>query len=189
MTQVDQVRAIVAPSLEAMGYEVVRVLMTGGEHRPQLQIMAERIDRRGMTVDDCAEISRAVSAILDVEDPIPTAYTLEVSSPGIDRPLTRPADYERFLGHEARLETRVPVDGRKRFRGVLAGIEGETVLLRSEEIGEEPVRLPFAEIQRAKLILTDALIEAAAAEVEQAEAAAAAAAPQPDTPQADAQDA
>lgn len=179
MTQVDQVRTIVAPSLEAMGYEVVRVLMTGGEHRPQLQIMAERIDRRGMTVEDCAEISRAVSAILDVEDPIKTAYTLEVSSPGIDRPLTRPVDYERFLGHEARLETRVPIDGRKRFRGVLAGIEGETVLLRSEEIGEEPVRLPFAEIQRAKLLLTDALIDAAAAEVEQAEAAAAAA--QPDT--------
>ena len=180
MTQVDQVRAIVAPSLEAMGYEVVRVLMTGGEHRPQLQIMAERTDRRGMTVDDCAEISRAVSAILDVEDPIPTAYTLEVSSPGIDRPLTRLADYERFLGHEARLETRVPVDGRKRFRGILAGVEGETVLLRAEEIGEEPVRLPFAEIQRAKLVLTDALIEAAAAEVAQAEAAAAAAAPQAD---------
>lgn len=179
MTQVDQVRAIVAPSLQAMGYEVVRVLMTGGEHRPQLQIMAERVDRRGMTVDDCAGISRAVSAILDVEDPIKTAYTLEVSSPGIDRPLTRRVDYERFLGHQARIETRVAIAGRKRFRGVLTGIEGEEVLLRPEA-EDDVVRMPFAEIQRAKLILTDALIEAAAAEAEQAAAAAAAASPQPD---------
>lgn len=176
MTQVDQVRAIVAPSLETMGYEVVRVLMTGGEHRPQLQIMAERTDRRGMTVDDCAEISRAVSAILDVEDPIPTAYTLEVSSPGIDRPLTRLVDYQRFLGHEARIETRVAVANRKRFRGTLTAVEAEEVLLRPET-EEEVVRIPFAEIQRAKLILTDALIEAASLEAEQAEAAAAAAQP------------
>lgn len=179
MTQVDQVRAIVAPSLEAMGYEVVRVLMMGSEHRPQLQIMAERVDRQGMTVEDCADISRAVSAILDVEDPIKSAYTLEVSSPGIDRPLTKPADYERFLGHEARIETRIAVAGRKRFRGTLTGVEGEAVLLRPEK-EDEVVQVPFAEIQRAKLILTDALIEAAAAEAEQAAAVAAAAAPQPD---------
>src|SRR5271156_4437025 len=97
-----------------MGYCLVRVALTGAQ-RPTLQVMAERGDEVAMTVDDCADISRSISALLDVADPIASAYTLEVSSPGIDRPLVRPEDYQRFAGHLARIETRVPVAGRRRF--------------------------------------------------------------------------
>jgi ribosome maturation factor RimP len=164
MEQTAKVERIIAPSLAAMGYEVVRVQLTGGM-RPTLQVMAERADGGEMTVDDCAEISRAVSALLDVEDPIPSAYTLEVSSPGIDRPLTRLADFDRFAGYEARVETRVPVEGRKRFRGRLLGVEERKVKLaltdeaKADESGT--VLLPFDGIARAKLILTDELIAAA----------------------------
>ncbi|WP_044564255.1 ribosome maturation factor RimP, partial [Azospirillum sp. B4] len=118
----ERIAGIIAPSVEAMGYDLVRVSLTGNA-RPTLQIMAERVDGAAMTVDDCAEISRAVSALLDVEDPIDVAYTLEVSSPGIDRPLTRPKDFERFAGFEVRVETSQPVDDRRRFIGMLKGIE------------------------------------------------------------------
>lgn len=151
-----RIEAIVAPTIEAMGYEVVRVMLTGGR-RPTLQIMAERADGSGMGVDDCAEISRTVSAVLDVEDPISGAYSLEVSSPGIDRPLTRPKDYDRFAGHEAKFETHEPVDGRKRFKGVLKGVRNDAVEIESEG---EIVVLPLASIAKAKLVLTDALIAA-----------------------------
>jgi ribosome maturation factor RimP len=153
-----QIAHMIAPSLEAMGYDLVRVRLTGGG-RPTLQIMAERIDDREMTVDDCAEISRAVSALLDVEDPIASAYVLEVSSPGIDRPLTRPADFSRFAGHEAKLELGQPVDGRKRFRGRLVGLEGDQVRVTTED-GD--CLLPLAEIRSAKLVLSDSLIADAA---------------------------
>lgn len=172
MSQFDRVRAIVAPSLEAMGYEIVRVQMAGKD-RPQLQIMAERADRRAMTVDDCAEISRAVSALLDVEDPIKGPYTLEVSSPGIDRPLTAPGDYERFKGHEAKVDLLIALDGRKRFRGIIKGLAGDAVLLETE--GGADVALPYADIARAKLVLTDALIAATGEEARAAALAAAAA--------------
>src|SRR5690554_5392970 len=111
----ERVGALIEPSLEEMGYELVRVQLTGGP-RPGLQIMAERADRAQMSVEDCAAISRAISAILDVEDPIAGAYTLEVSSPGIDRPLTRPEDFDRFQGFEARIECREAVEGRRRLR-------------------------------------------------------------------------
>ncbi len=160
MGPIDEVRRIVTPSLEAMGYELVRVQISGRE-RLQLQIMAERVDRQGMTVDDCAEISRAVSAALDVEDPIPGPYTLEVSSPGIDRPLTREGDWDRFSGHEAKVDLRTPLDGRKRFRGILRGLRERSVILTLEDGSE--VALPVDEVQRAKLVLTDALIAATAA--------------------------
>jgi len=143
-----------------MGFELVRVQFGGGQHRPTLQIMAERIDRQPMAVEDCAEISRNLSALLDVEDPLPGSYLLEVSSPGIDRPLIRPADYERFAGFEARLETTAPIEGRKRFRGKLMGLAGDRVRL-AEEGGE--LTLPLEQINKAKLLLTDALIEATAA--------------------------
>jgi ribosome maturation factor RimP len=170
MDRTAEVERIIAPSLEAMGYELVRVHLTGGM-RPTLQIMAERVDRAAMTVEDCAEISRAVSALLDVEDPIEGAYTLEVSSPGIDRPLTRLSDFDRFAGFEARVETRVPVSGRKRFRGRLLGIEGREVKLEvavdapkdgsgEERPTSETVGVPFDDIARAKLVLTDELIAA-----------------------------
>ena len=112
----NEIARIIEPSLEAMGYRLVRLMQTGGLQRPTLQIMAERRDDAPMTVEDCAEISRAVSALLDVADPIASAYMLEVSSPGIDRPLVRPEDYDRFAGFEARIELVEPLDGRKRFQ-------------------------------------------------------------------------
>jgi ribosome maturation factor RimP len=152
------VERVIAPSLKAMGYEVVRVLVMGA-HRPVLQIMIERTDGAEVGVEDCAEVSRAVSALLDVEDPIAVSYTLEVSSPGIDRPLIRPQDYVRFAGFEAKLETRAPIDGRKRFRGRLMGLEGDRVRIATAE-GES--LLPIGEVQRAKLVLTDELIAATA---------------------------
>jgi ribosome maturation factor RimP len=156
-----EIARLVEPTLNGMGYELVRVQFGGGDRRPTLQIMAERADRRAMAVEDCAEISRVLSALLDVEDPVQGAYMLEVSSPGIDRPLLRPADYERFAGYEARLELRQPVDGRRRFRGRLAGIESGCVRV-VEPAGE--LRLPLEEISKAKLVLTDELIAAAAAD-------------------------
>jgi ribosome maturation factor RimP len=143
-----------------MGFEVVRVLLMGGQ-RPTLQVMAERVDHRAMTVEQCAEISHTVSALLDVADPIPGAYRLEVTSPGIDRPLTRRADYERFAGFEARLETVAPIDDRRRFRGRLLGLSGDDVRIRLAE-GERTI--PLAAIKKAKLVLTDELLAAAQAE-------------------------
>ncbi len=156
-----RVAEIIAPSIAAMGYELVRVQLMGGR-APVLQVMAERSDRAGMTVDDCAEISRAVSALLDVEDPIDGTYSLEVSSPGVDRPLVALKDFERFAGHLAKVETRVPVDGRKRFRGAVSGVEGKQV--RLDLVDDGTVLLPFEQISRAKLIITDELLAAAAAE-------------------------
>ena len=154
----NEIARIIEPSLEAMGYRLVRVIQTGGQHRPTLQVMAERRDEAAMTVDDCAEISRSVSALLDVADPIAGAYTLEVSSPGIDRPLVHAEDYDRFAGFEARIELLTPHDGRKRFRGRLLGREGDAVRLVAE--GSE-FRLPLGAIARAKLVLTDDLIATA----------------------------
>jgi ribosome maturation factor RimP len=153
----EEIARIIEPALEAMGYRVVRIAFIGARGAT-LQVMAERIDAAAMTVEDCADISRAVSALLDVADPIAGAYTLEVSSPGIDRPLVRPEDYERFTGFEARIELTRPLDGRKRFRGRLLGrtASGARVLA---EIGE--VTLPFEAIARAKLVLSDELIAAA----------------------------
>ena len=156
----NEVARIIEPSLDAMGYRLVRLMQTGGPRRPTLQIMAERRDEAPMTVEDCAEISRAVSALLDVADPIAGAYMLEVSSPGIDRPLVRPEDYDRFAGFEARVDMANPIDvagqgGRKRFRGRILGREGDQIRLADEK-GE--VRLPLDAIARAKLVLNDELL-------------------------------
>ena len=156
-TAAERIERLLAPSLEAMGYEIVRILIMG-KHKPTLQIMAERKDDQPMTVEDCADISRQVSAVLDVEDPISSSYTLEVSSPGLDRPLTRPKDFQRFAGYEARLEIRFPIEGRRKFTGKLLGIEGDTVKLKAET-GE--VALPYAQIQKARLVLTDELLRQA----------------------------
>ena len=158
MEVTDRIARLIEPTLDGMGYDLVRILLTGGHGRQSLQIMAERRDRAGMTVDDCADISRAVSALLDVEDPLEGAYELEVSSPGIDRPLTRLDDYARFAGFEAKVELSMPVDGRKRFRGRLKGVSGDRVVIVTED-GEAD--LPFGAIQKAKLILTDELLAAA----------------------------
>lgn len=145
--------------------------LTGGTRRT-LQVMAEPVEPgQGMTVDDCAEISHAISAVLDVADPIPGAYTLEVSSPGIDRPLTRPGDFARFAGLEAKVETSEPLEGgRKRFTGIVEGLDGggeggdeEAVVLLRQEGGGEPVRIPFRSVRKAKLTLSEALLKRAAA--------------------------
>ncbi len=148
---------LIAPAVAAMGYDIVRVLLSG-KQKPRLQIMAERHDSAGMVVKDCVALSRAIEAILDVEDPIVESYELEVSSPGIDRPLTRSADFERFAGFEAKLETTPPFEGRRRWVGRLLGLEGETVRIETKE-GE--IAVPCAAISKAKLVLTDELIAAA----------------------------
>ena len=151
-----EVERLIAPTLADMGYDIVRVMLSG-DRRARLQVMIERDDLSAITVDDCAAASRAASAILDVEDPIAEAYTLEVSSPGMDRPLTRLADFARFAGREARIELRQPLAGRRRFSGRLLGVEGEAVLL---DRGGERFSLPFADLIKAKLILTDEPIAA-----------------------------
>jgi ribosome maturation factor RimP len=150
-----RIEDIVSPTIVGMGYELVRVAMSRGGGT--LQIMIEPADGRPMDVEDCATLSRALSAVLDVEDPIPNAYSLEVSSPGIDRPLTREKDYVRWSGHVARVETAQPVEGRRRFKGTLLGLENGTIRLRLED-GKE-VLVPLGEITRAKLELTDALLD------------------------------
>ncbi len=151
---------IVTPIIESMGFELVRIRLMGGKE-PTLQIMADKPDG-GIEVDDCAEISATVSALLDVEDPILDAYTLEVSSPGIDRPLTRLKDFETFEGYDAKLETAENIDGRRRFKGVLAGVEGNEVLINVPspgEKGEMTIGLDFDWLSEAKLVLTDDLIK------------------------------
>ncbi len=145
---------IITPVIEDMGYELVRVRLQGGK-TPVLQIMADKPEG-GIEVDDCAEISTTVSAVLDVEDPILDAYTLEVSSPGIDRPLTRLKDFETFEGYDAKLETADLIDGRRRFKGVLAGVEDNDVLINIEE---GTIGLNFDWLSDAKLVLTDELIK------------------------------
>ena len=156
MVDTNEIAQMIEPSLAAMGYRLVRVVVTSGR-RATLQVMAERIDDAPMTVDDCALISRSVSALLDVADPIAGAYLLEISSPGIDRPLVRPEDYDRFSGFEARIELTEPFAGRKRFRGRLLGTADGEVRLATEA-GES--RLPLASVARARLVLTDDLIAA-----------------------------
>lgn len=157
MFETRPITAMIAPSLEAMGYRIVRVAFTGGR-RPTLQIMAERHDAAAMSVDDCADISRTVSALLDVADPIPVAYALEVSSPGIDRPLIDRDDFVRYAGYEAKVEMSNLIDGRKRFRGRLLGADDGAVRIAIED---REVALPLAEVVRAKLVLTDELLAAA----------------------------
>jgi len=147
---------LVKAPLQAEGFDIVRVLLSG-DHRPKLQIMVERQDGAPVSVDDCAAASRLVSAVLDVEDPLSGPYVLEVSSPGIDRPLTRLGDFERFAGFEARVELRVPVAGRRRFRGRLRGVDRDRIRLETES---EQIELSFDDIQKAKLLLTDDLIAA-----------------------------
>jgi ribosome maturation factor RimP len=159
LVDTNRIAQTIEPSLAAMGYRLVRVVVTSGR-RATLQVMAERSDDRAMTVDDCAQISHSISTILDVADPIAGAYMLEISSPGIDRPLVRPEDYERFSGFEARIELARPLDGRKRFRGRLLGTSQGKVRLAMEA---GVIELPFSDVARAKLLLTDELIAAQSA--------------------------
>lgn len=148
---------IVSPVIEGLGFELVRIRLMGGR-TPTLQIMADRPDG-GIVVDECARISTAVSAVLDVEDPIEDNYALEVSSPGIDRPLTRLKDFDVWADYEARVETSELIDGRRRFKGMLRGIEGDEILIEIEEAGAPlTIGLKFDWLSDAKLILTDELI-------------------------------
>jgi ribosome maturation factor RimP len=145
------------PVAEAQGYAIVRLRLMGGSESRRLQIMAERPDGE-MDIDDCAKLSRALSEVMDAADPIAGEYTLEVSSPGVDRPLTRLKDFETYEGYEARLELDRLAEGRKRFRGQLAGVDGDNVAIDLE--GEaETTLIPFAWIVEAKLVLTDELMK------------------------------
>ena len=151
-----RVIALIEPTAAGLGFRIVRVRVSGNR-RKRLQIMAERISDGEMGIDDCSRLSRALSPVFDLDDPIPGGeYDLEVSSPGIDRPLMRIEDFERFKGHVAKLETAAMIEGQRRFKGDIAGIEGDVIVLATEQ-GE--TRLNFSALSDARLVLTDKLIE------------------------------
>jgi ribosome maturation factor RimP len=160
VTDVAGLAKQIEPEVKSLGYELVRVAMIGGSSDPTLQVMAERPDTRQLDLADCEAISRRLSAWLDANDPIEGGYRLEVSSPGIDRPLTRPADFSDWAGHEARISLREPRDNRKQFSGTLEGLEGDSVRI-TDKSGAAHL-LPFSDISSAKLLLTDKLINATA---------------------------
>ena len=151
MDLIETIIKTIEPALTDMGYDLVRVTVQG-KGLQTLQIMAERSDRKEMGLDDCTRISRTASALLDVADPFPGQWVLEVSSPGIDRPLVKLADYERFQGQHAKIELDTELGGRRRFKGVLRGLKDQNILLEFE--GKE-LQLPFHQIQHAKLILPE----------------------------------
>ena len=164
MADIAALTALIEPEAKALGLALVRVGFFGGKSDPTLQVMAERPDTRQLTLEACATLSRAISERLDAldgtpDDPIVEAYRLEVSSPGIDRPLTRLSDYADWAGHEARIKLVEPIQGRKMFDAELSGIDGDAVLVSAKH-GD--MRLPFATIASAKLVLTDKLIKATA---------------------------
>ena len=158
------IETLIEPSISAMGFEVVRVQFMGGG-RKTLQVMVERHDRRPITVDHCAEISRLISTLLEVDDPVSGNYVLEVSSPGIDRPLVKIGDFSRYLGFETRLETDSQVDGQRRFRGRIESVNGDLVQLNCDG---EKADIPFQVIMKASLVITDDLIKAAQREAQAA---------------------
>ena len=154
-TPFNEVSQLIEPTIRDLGFELVQVRMVGSGRRT-LQVTAEPIARdRSMTVDDCATISRAISAVLDVADPIDGAYALEVSSPGLDRPLVHREHFQRFAGLEAKVECEPAVEGRKRFRGIMRGLEDDEVVV--EEAGST-VRIPFMAVKKAKLTLSPGLL-------------------------------
>jgi ribosome maturation factor RimP len=159
--------ALIEPTAAGLGYRIVRVRLSGNR-RKRLQIMAERVSDGHMGIDDCGRLSRALSPVFDLEDPVQGEYDLEISSPGIDRPLMRIEDFERFLGHEAKIETAAMIDGRRRYRGVIQAIEGDVIVLAME--GGE-TRLQFSALSDARLVLTDKLIEEDLKRAKAAEAA------------------
>ena len=160
MADVEGLAKIIEPEVKNLGYELVRVAMIGGTSDPTLQVMAERPDTRQLDLTDCERISRRLDEVLDLCDPIEGSYRLEVSSPGIDRPLTRLKDYQDWAGHEARLTLREASEGRKQFSGTLEGVDQQNVKL-TDKSGQQRT-LPFSEISSAKLLLTDKLINATA---------------------------
>src|SRR5581483_3978552 len=165
-----RVSAVAAPVLHGMGYRLVRIKISG-EAGCTVQIMAERPDG-SMQIEDCEAISRALSPVLDVADPIERAYRLEISSPGIDRPLVRKSDFDRYAGHLVKIETTLPINGRKRFRGALIGTEGEAARIKRDDAEEgeaADVLLPIEEIGEARLVLTEELVTEALRRAKHAE--------------------
>jgi ribosome maturation factor RimP len=160
VADIDGLSRMIAPEVQHLGYDLVRVAMIGGTSDPTLQVMAERRDTRQLDLADCERISRRLSEVLDLCDPIDGSYRLEVSSPGIDRPLTRLHDFADWAGHEARISLKEPRGDRKQFSGTLEGLDGETVRLRGKD-GQD-YTVPFSDIASAKLLLTDKLINATA---------------------------
>jgi ribosome maturation factor RimP len=165
MADIAELTRLIEPEAQAEGLALVRVKMTGGTSDPTLQVMAERPDTRQLTLEDCARLSRRLSDKLDAleaegRDPIEESYRLEVSSPGIDRPLTRLSDYDDWKGHEARIHPHEPYNGRKQLSGDLIGVDGEDVRIDVKGLGETAI--PFASIRNAKLLMTDRLIKATA---------------------------
>ncbi|MFS0737439.1 ribosome maturation protein RimP [Sphingomonas sp. 1P06PA] len=160
MADIAELTRLIEPEAEALGLSLVRVQMFGGKSDPTLQVMAERPDTRQLDIADCEALSRRISDVLDANDPIEEAYRLEVSSPGIDRPLTRLADFEDWAGFDARIKLVEKIDGRKQFDARLIGVAGDAVVVQPEKSAE--MTIPFAAIQSAKLILTDALMKATA---------------------------
>jgi len=160
VTDIAAIAKQIEPEVKSLGYELVRVAMIGGSSDPTLQVMAERPDTRQLDLSDCEAISRRLSDWLDTNDPIEGGYRLEVSSPGIDRPLTRLKDYADWAGHEARISLKEPRGDRKQYSGTLQGLDGETVRLGGKD-GQD-YELPFSDIASAKLLLTDKLINATA---------------------------
>lgn len=158
MSLQDRIEALIAPAVEAMGYEIVRVRVSESGQDKLVQILADRLDGDAITIDQCTDITHAVSAILDVEDPITSAYRLEVGSAGMDRPLTKAKDYDRFAGRQVKIETVLPLDGRRRFKGELRGIADQDITLETEE---GTVVIPLGQVQEAKLIITDEMINEA----------------------------
>jgi len=152
--QKHSLQDLIEPVVEGLGYEVVRVMTTGSANIT-LQVMIERIDRKDITVEDCAKVSRGLSSRLDEKDPIAENYQLEVSSPGIDRPLTKLENFKRFKGLEAKVESSVEIEGRKRFKGILKGVRGSEVMMDVD--GVEYV-IPFKDIAKAKLVMSDELL-------------------------------
>ena len=161
MAEIAALNPLLEPEVESLGYRLVRVAFVGGRSDPTLQIMAERPDTRQLDLSDCEVISRRLSEVLDEKDPIEGSYRLEVSSPGIDRPLTRLADFEDWKGHEARITLAEPLNGRKQFSGTLRGTGADDCVHLSAKDGQDYV-IPFGSIHSAKLLLTDELIASTA---------------------------
>ena len=164
MADIAAITTLITPEVEALGLKLVRVIMIGGTSDPTLQVMAERPDTRQLVIGDCETLSRRISDVIDAEeaagrDPVEGAYRLEVSSPGIDRPLTRLSDYADWSGHEARIKFAEPKDGAKQVSGIIDGIDGETISITTPK-GTRA--FPFSSVAAAKLLLTDKLINATA---------------------------
>ena len=157
---------IIAPAVENQGYELVRVLTMGGETHPTLQVMIDTLNGKNITVDDCAKVSRVLSDILDEKDPIKEKYSLEVSSPGLDRPLTKLAHFEKYAGYDVKLETEEKIGNRKRFKGKIIKVVEQNVVLADDK---EEYTIPFTAINKAKLVITDELWEKYQASQEEAD--------------------